>query len=108
MRRSQFDYHSYRGRKTTTDWLKRIALVLAILVVLLVAALLLGQPFFSYTDDGLKVNLPFFSAYCRYLIFICHHGNCRHTSRNHIVCRRINTVYFSNHGLNNCLNLVGA
>ena len=61
MRRSQFDYHSYRGRKTTTDWLKRIALVLAILVVLLVAALLLGQPFFSYTDDGLKVNLPFFS-----------------------------------------------
>ena len=56
--RSQFDYHSYRGRTTFTDWLKRIALVLAILVVLLVAVLLLGQSFVSYTDQGLHINLP--------------------------------------------------
>ena len=57
--KSQFDYHSYRGRTTFTDWLKRIALILAILVVLLLAALFLGQGFISYTDEGLQINWPF-------------------------------------------------
>ena len=59
--RTKFDYHAYRGRTTFTDWLKRIALILAVLVVLLVAALVAGQDFISYTDDGIRVNLPFFS-----------------------------------------------
>lgn len=59
MRRSQFDYHSYRGRKTASFWLKWIALVLAILVVLAVAFLLWGQQYISYTDNGLRVNFPF-------------------------------------------------
>ena len=56
--RSNFDYHSYRGRTTLTDWLKRIALVLAILVVLLIAALYLGQGSISYTDNGIRIDLP--------------------------------------------------
>ncbi len=48
MRRSQFDYRSYRGRATLTDWLKRIALVLAVLVVLAGVLLFLGwKPPFS-------------------------------------------------------------
>lgn len=59
--KSQFDYHSYRGRTTFTDWLKRIALILAILVVVAVVALLALQPFASYTSGGLQWNLPFFS-----------------------------------------------
>lgn len=62
MRRSQFDYHSYRGRKSASDWLKWIALVLAILVVLAVAVLLWGQKYISYTDNGLRVDLPFFHS----------------------------------------------
>ena len=62
MRRSQFDYHSYRGRKSASFWLKWIALVLAILVVLAVAFLLWGQKYISYTDDGLRVDLPFFQS----------------------------------------------
>lgn len=62
MRRSQFDYHSYRGRKSASDWLKLIALVLAILVVLAVAVLLVGQKYISYTDKGLRVDLPFFQS----------------------------------------------
>lgn len=53
------DYQSYRGRKTVTDWLKRIAMVLAVLVVLALAVLLLGQNYIQYTDDGLRVDLPF-------------------------------------------------
>ena len=64
MRRSQrfqFDYQSYRGRTTLTSWLKRVALVLAILVVLTVIFLFLVQPFISYTDEGIQWNLPFFS-----------------------------------------------
>lgn len=58
--RRSFDYHTYRGRGTVSDWLKRIALVLAILVVLAVAFLLWVQPYVSYTDNGVQVNLPFF------------------------------------------------
>ena len=57
--RSQFDYHSYRGRTTVTDWLKRIALVLAVLVVILVAVLFFGQGSISYTDEGLRIHWPF-------------------------------------------------
>ena len=60
VRRSQFDYHSYRGRTTLTDWLKRIALILLILVILLVGALYVGQRFLVYTDDGLQIQLPSF------------------------------------------------
>ena len=60
MRRTKFDYRSYHGRKTATDWLKWIALILAILAALAVAALLWGQKNFNYTDEGLKLTLPFF------------------------------------------------
>lgn len=62
MRRSRFDYDTYRGRKSAGDWLKGIALVLAILVVLAVAILLWGQQYISYTDNGLRVELPFFQG----------------------------------------------
>ena len=58
MRRTKFDYRSYHGRKTATDWLKWIALILAILAALAVAALLWGQKYFNYTDEGLKLTLP--------------------------------------------------
>ena len=51
MRRTKFDYRSYHGRKTATDWLKWIALILAILAALAVAALLWGQKYFNYTDE---------------------------------------------------------
>ena len=60
MRRTKFDYRSYHGRKTATDWLKWIALILAILAALAVAALLWGQKYFNYTHEGLKLTLPFF------------------------------------------------
>ena len=62
VRRSRFDYHSYRGRKSAGDWLKWVALVLAILVVVAVGILLWGQKYISYTDKGLRVDLPFFHS----------------------------------------------
>lgn len=59
MRHTKFDYRSYHGRRTATDWLKWIALILAILAALAVAALLWGQKYFTYTDGGLRLTLPF-------------------------------------------------
>lgn len=50
----------YRGRRTLTDILKIIAVVLAVLVVLLTALLLAVQRFIVYTEDGIRVDLPFF------------------------------------------------
>ena len=59
MRRTKFDYRSYHGKRTATDWLKWIALILAILAALAVAVLLWGQKYFTYTDEGLRLTLPF-------------------------------------------------
>lgn len=58
MRRTKFDYRSYHGKRTATDWLKWIALILAILAALAVAVLLWGQKYFTYTDEGLRLTLP--------------------------------------------------
>ena len=52
-------YSGYRGRLSATDWLRRIAAVLAVLVVLVGGGLIAGQKFIVYTDGGLRVDLPF-------------------------------------------------
>ncbi|MGI5963445.1 MAG: putative glycoside hydrolase [Lawsonibacter sp.] len=59
MGRKRSGYSSYRGRKTLNDLLKGIAVVLAVLVVLLLAGLFLGQDYLVFTDRGLRWNLPF-------------------------------------------------
>lgn len=58
MGRSNRDVGGYRGRKTITDILTYIAIILAVLVVLLVAGLFFGQKYIVYTDDGIKLELP--------------------------------------------------
>lgn len=50
MRRSHFDYRSYRGRRTAGDWLKWTALVLAVLVVLAVGLLLWSRSLPAQAD----------------------------------------------------------
>ena len=59
MRREYNRYSGYRGRSTTTDKLRVIAIVLFVLVLLAVAALLIGQRYIVYTDDGIRLELPF-------------------------------------------------
>lgn len=49
----------YRGRGGANSWLRRIALVLFLLVLLAVGALIVGQEYIVYTDSGLRVELPF-------------------------------------------------
>ena len=58
MSRASKDIGGYRGRRTVTDVLKFIAIVLAVLVVLAVGALFFLQRYIVYTDDGVKLELP--------------------------------------------------
>lgn len=58
MGRSNRDVGGYRGRRTVTDILKMIAIVLGVLVVLAVAGLLYLQRYVVYTDEGVKLELP--------------------------------------------------
>lgn len=48
----------YRGRRTATDILRLIAIVLAVLVVLAVAGAFCLQKYLVYTDDGVRLELP--------------------------------------------------
>jgi len=48
----------YRGRRTATDILKLIAVILGVLVVLAVAGVLYLQKYVVYTDEGAKLELP--------------------------------------------------
>ena len=58
MSRSNKDVGGYRGRRTVTDILRLIAIVLAVIVVLSVAGLLYLQRYLVYTDEGPKLELP--------------------------------------------------
>ena len=52
-------YGTYRGRATATDWLRTAAAVLFVLVLLAGAGLMFGQKYIIYTDNGLRLDLPF-------------------------------------------------
>ena len=49
----------YRGRRTLTDILRLIAILLGILVLVVLVGLVFGQRFIVYSDDGLRLELPF-------------------------------------------------
>lgn len=62
MGRSDGGFGGYRGRRTLSDVLRLIAIGLAILVGLVLAALFFGQDYIVYTDDGARLDLPFFQG----------------------------------------------
>ena len=53
-------YSGYHGKATVRDVLKLIAALLAVLLVLTAAGLMFGQRYIVYTDDGVRLELPFF------------------------------------------------
>lgn len=53
-------YDGYHGRPGAWDILKVILCLLVILLVLTVAGLIVGQRYLVYTDDGVRLELPFF------------------------------------------------
>ena len=59
-KREKREVGGYRGRRTITDVLKSIDAILAVLVLLMGAGLLFGQRYIIYTDEGLKLDIPFF------------------------------------------------
>ena len=60
MKNTKREVGGYRGRRTVTDILRLIAIVLAIAVILVGASLFFGQRYIVYTDEGLKLDVPFF------------------------------------------------
>ena len=58
MGRANKDVGGYRGRRTATDVLRLIAIILGVLVVLAVAGMLYLQKYLVYTDEGPKLELP--------------------------------------------------
>lgn len=58
MGRANKDVGGYRGRRTATDVLKLIAIILGVLVVPAVAGMLYLQKYMVYTDEGVKLELP--------------------------------------------------
>ena len=53
-------YNGYRGRLGVREILKIAAVVLAVLGVLTAAVLMYAQRYIVYTDDGIRLELPFF------------------------------------------------
>ena len=53
------NYGGYRGRRTLTEVLKIIAVVLGVAVALVLAGLFLAQDYIVYTDEGPRLELPF-------------------------------------------------
>ena len=58
MGHSNRDMGGYRGRRTLTDILKLIAIILGILVILAAAGVIYLQRYVVYTDEGTKLELP--------------------------------------------------
>lgn len=53
-------YSGYHGRTTVRDVFKVIVALAVILLMLAAAALVFGQRYIIYTDDGVRLELPFF------------------------------------------------
>ena len=53
-------YGGYHGRTTVRDVFKVIVALAVILLMLAVAVLVFGQRYITYTDDGVRLELPFF------------------------------------------------
>lgn len=53
-------YSGYRGRPAARDLIRLAAVVLAVVLVLTAAGLMFAQRYIIYTDDGVRLELPFF------------------------------------------------
>lgn len=57
---SRRGYSGYQGRSAARDALRIVLCVLVVGLVLVAAGLMLGQRYIVYTDDGVRLELPFF------------------------------------------------
>lgn len=54
-------YNGYRGRVTGRDVFRLVLALLLLVLVLAAAGLVIGQRYLIYTDEGVRLELPFFS-----------------------------------------------
>ena len=54
-------YNGYHGRITGRDIFRLATAVLVIVLVLAAVGLMIGQRYLIYTDDGVRLELPFFN-----------------------------------------------
>lgn len=54
-------YNGYRGRPGLREVLKIAAVLLLVIGVLVAAGLMYAQRYIIYADDGVRLELPFFS-----------------------------------------------
>lgn len=59
MRPLKSGYSGYRGRRTVNDTLKLVALILSVAVLVVFVGLVAGQKYLVFTDEGLRLDLPF-------------------------------------------------
>lgn len=52
-------YNGYQGRRTVWDVLRVIVCALVVVLILIAAGLMVGQRYLVYTDDGVRLELPF-------------------------------------------------
>ena len=60
-RRDMYRYTGYQGRRTAGGLLKHLLAALVLLLILAALALLIGQRYIVYTDEGIRLELPFLS-----------------------------------------------
>lgn len=56
---NQRRYNGYQGRRTAWDVLRVIVCALVVVLILIAAGLMVGQRYLVYTDDGVRLELPF-------------------------------------------------
>ena len=52
-------YNGYQGRRTAWDVLRLVVCIVVIILILIAAGLMVGQRYLVYTDDGVRLELPF-------------------------------------------------
>lgn len=52
-------YNGYQGRRTAWDVLRLVVCILVVILILIAAGLMVGQRYLVYTDDGVRLELPF-------------------------------------------------
>ena len=58
--RKTIGYRGYQGKKPKKSPMKAVVVLLVLLVLLAVAGLLFVQSYLTYTDDGVRLDVPFF------------------------------------------------
>lgn len=53
-------YNGYRGKTTVQEVLRLVLMLLVVLLILAAIGLAVGQRYIIYTDDGVRLELPFF------------------------------------------------